>query len=117
MTAENAVAELMRQGRSAKDRWDLISAVAAFEQALHIFEDSGDLTGQGHAWQELASVYRRAGRWPDALVALQRALDLVRARADSETEYELMRSIAVVQIETGDWTEARRMLEGLLASS
>ena len=43
--------------------------------ALHLFEQLGDLSGQAHALNNLATRRAYAGHWPDALPMFARAAD------------------------------------------
>ena len=84
------------------------------ETALHIFEQLGDLSGQAHALNNLASRRFVEGRWPDALPMFARAAEAFRRVGDATHAANATYNRAEVLVRQGRSEEAWPLLQETL---
>ncbi len=96
----------------------LWSAAPEVEQhlvtALHLFEQLGDLSGQAHALNNLATRRSYAGQWPDALPMFARAADSFRRVGDASNAANADYNRADVLVRQGRYDEAWPLLQETL---
>jgi tetratricopeptide (TPR) repeat protein len=97
---------------------DFFSASPEVEQhgimALHLFEQLGDLSGQAHALNNLATRRSYAGQWPDALPMFARAAEAFRRIGDASNAANADYNRADVLVRQGRYDEALPLLEETL---
>jgi len=97
---------------------DLWSAAPEVEQhlvtALHLFEQLGDLSGQAHAVNNLATRRAYAGQWPEALPMFARAADSFRRVGDASNAANADYNRGDVLVRQGRYDEALPLLQETL---
>ncbi len=84
------------------------------ETALRIYEQIGDLSGQGHMLNNLALRRSAEGRWPDALLMFARAVETFRRAGDAPNAANADYNRAEVLVRQGRSGEALPLLRNTL---
>jgi tetratricopeptide (TPR) repeat protein len=118
--AANAAPEL--QGRAhlvaaqvLRARGDLEESATAALQAVRLFAEAGDRSGQARAQRQEADVRRYQGRLGEALKSAQLSLDVARGADDIGSAASSVNRIASVLQEQGRLREARQRYEEVRA--
>jgi tetratricopeptide (TPR) repeat protein len=82
--------------------------------ALHLFEQLGDLSGQAHALNNLATRRSYAGEWPYALPMFARAAELFRRIGDASNAANADYNRADVLVRQGRYDDAWPLLQETL---
>jgi class 3 adenylate cyclase/tetratricopeptide (TPR) repeat protein len=82
--------------------------------ALHLFEQLGDLSGQAHALNNLASRWFYAGQWPKALPMFARAAESFRRVGDAANAANADFNRADVLVKQGRYEDAWPLLQETL---
>jgi CHAT domain-containing protein/tetratricopeptide (TPR) repeat protein len=93
---------------------DVPRALAAFQEALPLAQETGDLDLQCTLFHNLAELQASRGDLPAAVAALEQALEIYRRRSDPAGEALIENALAEVYEQQGRPTEARQALEGAL---
>ena len=109
-----AAKALRMLGIMCEQRQELDRATVLLTQAVALFHDLGDLTGEAKGLNSLGVVARSAGRPQDAERFLHRAVELGR-RTDGAGLAAALNNLGILHIDRGDWAAARALLDETLA--
>ncbi|HBX70071.1 MAG TPA: hypothetical protein DEH25_12020 [Chloroflexi bacterium] len=79
-------------------------------EALEIFEETGDLTGQGRTYNAIGITYLYMGNYPQALTTLLEALDVFDEIEDFEWQAQQMNDLGYLHFEIGEPEQALKYL-------
>ncbi|OQY52113.1 MAG: hypothetical protein B6247_17800 [Candidatus Parabeggiatoa sp. nov. 2] len=94
---------------------DYPKALDFFQQALAIFRDIGDKSGQGKVLTNIGVVYKNLGDYPKALDFFQQALAIFRDIGDKSGQGTNLGNIGSVHLSLGDYPKALDYYQHALA--
>ncbi|MFZ5432767.1 MAG: protein kinase domain-containing protein [Calditrichota bacterium] len=108
---EGEIEPLIHLGRVLFTLDELETAVAMFERACNTARDVEAKKGEGQAWEQMALVQARRGRWKSAREALERARSLLSEDLDPLAQVHLHLSESLIAALNEDQETIRTALE------
>ncbi|TAD92120.1 MAG: CHAT domain-containing protein, partial [Oscillatoriales cyanobacterium] len=102
--------QLYQQGTAESLR----KAIAKFEEALKLYREAGDRSGEATTLSGIGNVYSDLGEQQKALEYLSQSLTLIRAVGDRDGEATTLYNIANAKRDLGNLTEALTNIESSL---
>ena len=91
---------------TACSRLGLAEDISSFQRALAIYLELGDRAGQGRVLGNLGHVYRRLGRYPEALDHYRRHLEIHQATGDEVEQSTALMSVGELHFSLGNYAES-----------
>lgn len=120
-TSESA-SVLIRESKEYYDRGQFVAATEALQQALHIYQRSGERLQQARAFSLLSLTYEQLGEWQQAEKAISKSLSILDRLPDSRENQGQNRSLqdrvrARVLNRQGRWQLARGQAEAAIETA
>jgi CHAT domain-containing protein/Tfp pilus assembly protein PilF len=98
--------ELRQQGVAFYHAGQYAEALAAFEEALAIYQQLGDRAGEGQTLNNIGAVYGDQGQYAQALDYYTQALEIQREVSDRASEGTTLHNMGGVYYDQGQYTAA-----------
>ena len=111
-----AMADLVNdEGLIAEQRGDFRAALVAYREALRLRQPLGDPSATAESMTNLGFAYHQSGEFDNALAYLSQARDELAKARDIPGEVRTAQSLALLDIDRGDWAGARTALAATVA--
>jgi tetratricopeptide (TPR) repeat protein len=98
----------LRLGAQAQRQGNWQKAIDNWLQALNLYQQSGDLEGEGLAYDYLGVTYAKLGRYQQAEDALRRRIGVARTRQDFQGQIFGLNNLGTLLLEAGNPESARK---------
>ncbi|MEW6495178.1 MAG: tetratricopeptide repeat protein [Cyanobacteriota bacterium] len=105
---------LLRLGGQAQRRGFYEKAIANWLQALDLYQQIGDLEGEGLTYEYLGVAYAKLGRYLKAEDAMRRRVGIARTRQDFQGQIYGLNNLGTVLLESGNPEAAQETFEEAL---
>lgn len=105
---------LLRVGAQAQQRGFYEKAIANWLQALDLYQQIGDLEGEGLTQEYLGVAYGKLGRYIKAEDAFRRRVGIARTRRDFQGQIYGLNNLGTVLLESGNPDAAQKTFEEAL---
>ncbi|MBD2069533.1 tetratricopeptide repeat protein [Leptolyngbya sp. FACHB-671] len=117
-TQDNRQAEADRLAQQAWEQYQTSqfqAALQSWQQALEIYREIGDRTGEGIILNNIGGVYANQGQYPQALEFYQQALSIAQAVGDRAGEGTTLNGIGRVYLDQGQYPQALEFYQQALS--